>query len=291
MDGNRPTKQKRCVDESREELKRGVVKTVSWRLWKRTGCVVTCGLCEGAATLLWPRLNMWKCHTCGLMFKRSAPKQLHDLYERSWAKPDVYTAETGSGDTRLARIYARKLAQDLGLRDFSGLKILDFGAGKGAMHSSLQALGAEVYSVEPYGYQYLLERGFRVFRSLNELPAGPAFDGIMMCDVIEHLEYPWKQLEELRGRLADGGWICVTTPNSHGLNARIFSANWREAVKDGHINLFCPRACEIMWKICGFSKHKRLRWFYRVDNALRSWCNLILKVVRLDGGLSYLVWN
>ena len=52
-----------------------------------------------------------------------------------------------------SRIYARKLAETLGRKDFAGLKLCDFGAGRGSMATALIELNADVYAIEPFGYE------------------------------------------------------------------------------------------------------------------------------------------
>jgi len=158
-------------------------------------------------------------------------KELFALYTNSWQHPERSRSETGGTDLRLARIYAKLLARSLGLRDLKGLRILDFGAGRGDMLKALMELGAEVVGVEPYGLDFLRDQGFEAYEDISEVKGD--FDGIVTIDVIEHPRNPWDILKDLSNLLKVGGWIYVATPNPTGLNAKINRGNWREAKKQG----------------------------------------------------------
>ena len=253
-----------------------------------------CPLCHSVGTPFWRAASVWKCSSCKLLFRYpvlSCP-ELAELYNKSWQAPDEHTNETGGTDLDLARIYARKLADSLDIKDFEGLKILDFGAGRGAICSALSELGANVYAVEPFGFEYLVKQGFTTFRSLDEIPQGFTFDGIISIDVIEHLPYPWHEFAQLRELLAFSGWLYVTTANSSGLNATIFGSRWRELHKTGHLILFSPSNIEFLLKKCGFSKYRRLKWFIEyAKNPIRRLLHSALQTLNLDGELRYIAWK
>ena len=81
-------------------------------------------------------------------------EELDALYAKSWQNPERFRSETGGTELGLARIYAKLLAGSLRLRNLKGLRILDFGAGRGDMLKALMELGAEVVGVEPYGLDF-----------------------------------------------------------------------------------------------------------------------------------------
>ncbi|MEM3433160.1 MAG: class I SAM-dependent methyltransferase [Candidatus Methanomethyliaceae archaeon] len=220
------------------------------------------------------------------------PDELAELYKSSWHEPNKNPCETGGTTRPLAAIYARKLAASLGLKDFSGKVILDFGAGMGEMLAAVEELGGEVYAVEPFGCQYLAERGFRVFRSLEDIPPCLRFDGVIAMDVVEHLESPWEQLREIRGVLKDPGWLYVATVNAWCLNARLSRAGWREARRPGHLVFFTLRTLEKILAEAGFERLRRLRWFLGYNRGcIHTAVHYILQLFRLDGALRYIAWK
>ena len=217
-------------------------------------------------------------------------EELDDLYAKSWQNPERFRSETGGTELGLARIYGKLLAGSLGLRNLKGLRILDFGAGRGDMLKALMELGAEVVGVEPYGLDFLRAQGFEAYGKVSEVKGD--FDGIVTIDVIEHLRNPWDTLKDLSALLKTGGWIYVSTGNPTGLNAKINRGNWREAKKAGHLLFPSPSTMERMLCEAGFTKVKRLRWLIRFHrNPLRVMANYIMQMTGLDGELRYLAWK
>lgn len=253
---------------------------------------LSCGLCGGNTSLFWKPSGILKCRSCGLLCREVTPSQeaLAELYGAGWADPAHNESETGGTDLALARKFANRLARSLSLESFAGLKLLDFGAGTGAMLGALAELGAEVHGVEPFGYEYLRHRDFHVYRSLDEIPAGIVFDGVITMNVIEHIPRPWEAITGLRQKLKPGGWLLVSSPNSDGLNARLHRSNWREAKKAGHLLLFNPSSLELLLRRCGYHGCRRLHWLLPYGNglAIRDYC---LQSLWLDGELKYLAFE
>jgi hypothetical protein len=242
----------------------------------------------------WPAADFFRCPQCELLFRHPLPAsgELSKLYGRGWADPEQNLRETGGTDLLLARLFAAKLAASLGLRDFSGMRLLEFGAGRGAMLQVLQDLGAETVAVEPFGHEYLRRKGFEVFSDLKSLPQNQRFDGVITLDTIEHLAEPWVEAGQLQMLLKPGGWLFVSTPNARGLNARISRDQWREAHKPGHIVLFTPESLRRILHGCGFGRVERLQWFFGyTSNRLRTCRDLALQLLRLDGELRYLAFK
>lgn len=215
--------------------------------------------------------------------------ELDALYSHSWNNPEQHRSETSGTESHLANIYARYLARSLGIRDFSGMRVLDFGAGKGLMIKALNALGAEACAVEPYGYEHLRAKGIKVYRELSEVKN--SFDGITMIYVWEHLLQPWDTLLELHRILVEDGWLFIVTPNPSGLNARLTKGKWREAKKEGHLMFPTSYTMERILNDVGFRSFKRLKWFIRYHRFPRWMLDYLLQAIYLDGGLRYLAWK
>lgn len=197
-----------------------------------------CPYCTSTILPMWSSVGFWRCASCGLILRNPVPtsRQLDELYESGWQTPLARTRETGGTTPGLARVYAQRLASSLGIGDFKGLRVLDFGAGRGDMLDAVRALGGEAHGVEPYGYSHLLARGHRVYRSMDEIPGNLRFDGIVTIDVVEHLAEPWNEIGRLWDLLASSGWVFIATPNPSGLGAKVLGARWKEARKPGHLN-------------------------------------------------------
>lgn len=253
---------------------------------------VVCPYCEGSTFALWKSLNFWKCSSCGLIFRYPLPNDSYivELYEKSWTSPSEYRSETGGTELSLARSYARKLADALELPDFRGLKILDFGAGRGDALIALSELGADVYGVEPFGYQRLKNQGFKVFQTLDEIPERFTFDGIVTMDVVEHLGSPWDEINRFGRILNENGFIYISTPNANSLRAKIEGKNWREALRPGHFVLFTGDSLEILLNRAGYKNWKRLTWYINYkNNKLYGLLGYLLQMTKIDGELRYII--
>jgi len=252
-----------------------------------------CPLCGGKSRVYWKAQSFHCCTSCGLRFRNPMPdaSELAQLYDGSWLNPELHASETGDTDARLANQYVRRLAGTLGITRLDGLRILDFGAGRGAMALALRDFGANVWSVDPYGYENLLRRGLRAYRKLSETPDDVRFDGIVTIEVIEHIAPPWAALAELRKRLDPGGWMLVATPNPVSLAARMHRGRWREAGKPGHLAFFTTRSLTGLLSRAGFRRFQRLRWFVRYsDVGHRRLAHWMLQAMGLDGSLRFLAW-
>jgi SAM-dependent methyltransferase len=248
-------------------------------------------MCGGRLRPRWPTIQMDACAACGLLFRnpRPRPGQLDALYEESWVSPEESVGDTGGTIDALADVYARKLAEALRVRDFAGLRVLDYGAGRGAMAAALRRLRGDVWAVEPYGVEYLRAQGLNAVARLEDLPADHGFDGVVTIDVVEHLLEPWTDLEACRRLLKRDGWIFVATPNAGGLRAALRGPGWEEAARRSHVTLFTPRGCAAVLRRSGFGAARRLRW--RVDygrgRAVRA-VHTVLQALGVDGELRYL---
>lgn len=237
-------------------------------------------------------LSVWRCLSCGLLFMNALRSEVEsaELYKNAWADPRDHEDETGGTNLKLARVYLQKLIPFLCLRNFKKLKILDFGAGRGNILIALSELGADVYGIEPFGYEYPKDKGFKVFRGIEEIPKGFLFDGIIAIDVIEHLFSPWDTINKLYGLLNAAGWFYIATPNANSLNAKFFVSHWREFRNLSHIYFFNSCCIEKIFTKLGIVQYKRIRWFIRYNsNPLQNLAHYFLQFFRLDGELRYVL--
>jgi 2-polyprenyl-3-methyl-5-hydroxy-6-metoxy-1,4-benzoquinol methylase len=250
---------------------------------------------QGAASVHWRAPRFLRCRECGTIFRDPFPgdSELANYYSEGWKEPEENIVETGSTDEVIARHLADSLTDTLGIRSLSGTRILDFGAGRGAMTLELMKRGAKLVAVEPFGYEFLAERGVSVYRDLAHLPDELSFDGIVSLEVIEHLRDPSGVLAGLYERLSPGGWLLITTPNAAGLLARLMGQRWREVAKPGHIVFFTPTALSKILEKNGFSQVQRPRWLIRYPRAspLRALLHFGLQKLAVDGGLRVVAYR
>lgn len=132
-----------------------------------------------------------------------------------------------------------------------GSKILDLGAGEGALALRLQDLGYEVLAVD------VNEKEFKCasvkfkkvnFNSVTEInflidEYSENFDAVLGLEVIEHVENPYEYIRLLKKLLRTGGYMILTTPNITSWISRmqfLFKAKFHqfqdEDLEYGHIS-------------------------------------------------------
>lgn len=256
--------------------------------------VLQCPFCHSRAMQHWSSVNVCVCSSCELLFRYPQKDlvELTELYTASWADPEREIEETGATDSALAKIYADRLVQSLGFNSIEGMRLLDFGAGKGSIMEAFAQLGAEIYGVEPFGYGYLHNKGYAVYPSLDSLPPDLSFNGIVTFDVIEHLVAPWEYLMRLKKHLSSNGWMLVTTPNALSLNALVMQSNWREVSNRGHLYFFTQKTLANMLNASGYKRFSRVKWFVPYHNSwYRRMIDKFLQFTALDGELRFIAWN
>ena len=181
----------------------------------------SCPYCKTSMINAWPDASFLRCPTCQLLVRNGSfsKHNLKKLYISSWSDPFQNIDETGATTDELSEQYSIHLLNSLNIGGFHGLKIMDFGAGRGSMSIALSKAGADVFAIEPFGSDYLLNIGVPTYRDIKDIPKETKFDGIVTLDVIEHLDEPWSVLNSLMDFLVPGGWIFIATPNSNSLNA------------------------------------------------------------------------
>jgi SAM-dependent methyltransferase len=110
-------------------------------------------------------------------------------------------------------------------------RVLEIGCGEGILLHRLQPW-AEVMGIELNREAAELgrARGLTILSTnlceFCERHPGVTFDCVVMFQVLEHLEQPDLVLRQLRGMLGVGGWLFLSTPNSHRYMARIKREAW-----------------------------------------------------------------
>src|SRR5260370_39405271 len=97
----------------------------------------------------WKAPRFLRCQRCGIIFRDPMPdvQSLVAVYTTSWESPETNTRETGSTDAPIAHSLLSSLTKTMEM-NLSGLRILDYGAGRGAMSKALIDKGADVNALE-----------------------------------------------------------------------------------------------------------------------------------------------
>jgi len=126
------------------------------------------------------------------------------------------------------------------------LHVLDFGCGQGAFSQRLVDLGIVVDACDIDTGQLKANVNRKIELDLNKgIPSGRfpyKYDLILALEIIEHLQNPWKYLEDCLKLLKKGGIIVLTTPNISNFISRLrffmrgsLLAYEKADLKHGHI--------------------------------------------------------
>jgi SAM-dependent methyltransferase len=117
-----------------------------------------------------------------------------------------------------------------------GSRLLDFGAGPADKTAVLASLGYKCTAADDLGEAWHTRGGARemildfaedmgveyITLDTDELPDIQEFDMVMLHDVLEHLhDSPRDLLNDLLGRVREGGYLFITVPNHVNLRKRV----------------------------------------------------------------------
>ncbi len=169
--------------------------------------------------------DLYACASCGTIQQPALPAgvELLDLYR---AMQDDHYLDEEAG----RRTTSRRLLRHVEKAAPRG-RLLEVGCGHGLLLDEARRRGWNVTGIEPAraARAHAESLGLDVRDALLQ-DLDPATDGgyaaIVMADVIEHLEDPVGALRAAAALLADGGALCVVTPDPASPTARLAGARW-----------------------------------------------------------------
>lgn len=106
-----------------------------------------------------------------------------------------------------------------------GMKILDFGCGKGAFSQRLIDEGMIVDACDIDTDQIIAKVSKKIRLDLNKTDITETitekYDAVIAMEIIEHLQNPWKYTEDCIKILKNGGLIVFSTPNISNFVSRM----------------------------------------------------------------------
>jgi cyclopropane fatty-acyl-phospholipid synthase-like methyltransferase len=145
-----------------------------------------------------------------------------------------------------------------------GCRVLEFGAGSGAMSLRLADLGFDVTASDLFAESFKPSHVPFFAADLNTSFAAvwpQGFDAVMALEIVEHLENPRAVLRQIRDLLPVGGQLVLSTPNianpvSQALFLRSGQFQWFRDVdyrEQGHITPLSPWVLEKALQEAGFA--------------------------------------
>lgn len=178
-----------------------------------------CAWCGEALDPAGARGGVARCTRCGAGTTCPWPSEetLAEAYE-GWYRPPSGRFGT-IGDALLRRTRGR-LAARIDAVAPPG-RVLDVGAGDGALLDALAARGRSATGLERHA-----ERPDVEARELSQVEEDGGFAAIVFWHSLEHLRAPAADLERAANLLAPAGVLFIAVPNLESLQARAFGARW-----------------------------------------------------------------
>lgn len=222
-----------------------------------------CNLCDADDTDLrydFAPLRIVECRRCGLVYTNPrsvvSPAEFYD--SEFWAAYE----EGYELNLPMIRLVTRKWITELARRS-SGprMRVAELGSGLGAFLAEAQALGHEVYGIEPspHAIEYARSRfGLdNVFEGtaamLPDLPL-PEVDAFVMLATIEHLPDPRGTLKHASRLLAPRGLLLISTGVWGCFNHRVAGTRWTIIAPEGHLYYFSKRTLRKLLERAGFEQ-------------------------------------
>lgn len=209
-----------------------------------------------------------KCRECGHVYQNPQPDadSLLNRYDEEYSDYEVENSVT------FLTLMLKGL-DDVGFfkrmeADGIDRSLLDVGCATGALLEYAARRGYRVQGVEvcepaaEYGREHRgvpISVGTLESARLDNSTNGGRFGAFHASHVIEHVPDPRAFLRSAYQRLVDGGYLVIVTPNTAGLQARLFGAQWRSAIAD-HVNLFSKRNLLRLIRECGFRPVATQTW-------------------------------
>jgi len=220
---------------------------------------VVCAVCGSASSELHWQCGAYafvRCSVCRHIYQNPQPnpQSLLDRYDSEYSDYEVENSQN------FLDLMLRGLADVSFFRRMEerGVErsLLDVGCATGALLEHARGRGYEVQGVEvcvPAAEHGIRNRKVPIAIGTLESASLPqrCYGAIHSSHVIEHVPDPRAFLEAARSRLHPDGLLVIVTPNTSGLQSRLFGSRWRSAIAD-HVNLFNARNLSRLLSETGF---------------------------------------
>lgn len=211
-----------------------------------------CGAGETRRLFIKDGSPFFECASCGFRFSRPVVNPNYHEALRDYEESYLQYLEDHPADELNHR---RMLAWVRRLAPAGGGEMLDIGCGSGKWVRALRARGVPAVGIEPaaalFGRYLSKEPCFKCVTA-EALAATDAhsYATITLWDVLEHVESPRAMLSAVRGLLAPGGRLFVSTPDVGSAVARLAGRHWHFYNKY-HLSYLSPRTLEALGRQVG----------------------------------------
>lgn len=167
-----------------------------------------------------PDINVMKCTNCGIVLLDNISYNTKEWYSGGGMLKDAYRAVTDNLEQIKWEEWIEDTKQDDDRRyevlkeRCIGKSILEFGCGNGGFLRRIKKVACDVSGVEllEEAEEKIGKEGIKIYRDLKQIHR--KYDVICMFMVIEHLNNPNKELNEIYNLLNPNGLLICETPNA-----------------------------------------------------------------------------
>lgn len=231
--------------------------------------------------------QLCRCDDCGMVYHRRVLNAagLALLYgqwadaaqaRRFEAAHRVAGAGGAASDARRRlRLVLRLLALSRSAAGTPEPRLLDYGAGAGQTMLAARALGCAAVGVEPSATRPQAGDGaLRLYPDLLALEQAdePAFDAVVLDQVLEHLTEPLPTLRRIARLMRPGGALFLAVPDCRGIGTPADFDQFHHVQPLEHVNAFTPDTLDRMAQAAGFRPVRRSPAFLgtEIGGAIRA---------------------
>jgi 2-polyprenyl-3-methyl-5-hydroxy-6-metoxy-1,4-benzoquinol methylase len=184
------------------------------------------------------RFDYYRCNACAFVFLSPVPGDLGRYYPAQYYDVPRNEAELMQRGEELQRWKLDTVMALVGKG-----RLLEIGPAYGLFSALAKRAGFEVTAIEMDSRccSFLRDTvGIQVVHSADTVAALeqlPAFDVIVLWQVIEHLPDPWAVLDAAADRLAPNGVLILDTPNPQAFQFGVLGRYWTHVDAPRHVTL------------------------------------------------------
>lgn len=192
--------------------------------------------------------RMVKCLQCSHVYASPRPASIWSYYTED--KVDTIYMEN-----EIQRVATSEVVVNYLLKYKPGGKLLDVGCATGDfIIVAKKHYDAEGLELSGWSSRMAEQRGIKIYRKLlGEMEPLAEYDMITMWGVIEHFEYPKKEIENIARILKQGGIVALWTGDISSIMAFVMGKKWWY-YQGQHIQMFTNKSMKILFESCGFEK-------------------------------------
>lgn len=213
--------------------------------------------------------DLYRCHSCTHIFANPSPSPefIQSLYSR--IEDPLYEEEAQGREKNFKRIlaYLDKILPQKGM-------IFDVGAATGILLNLARKEGWTVDGIEPSHWAVdVAQNKYGLKIRTGDFESAPiknhAYSVISMIDFIEHIPEPGKAMQKAHQALAPRGIVCLVTPNSKSLAAKISGRRWWH-FRPAHLGYFTKNSLLTLIHKTGFQiiKMRQYNWTFSAHYLL-----------------------